>query len=435
MAQKKKMSTQPYRGTKDHFPEDRRLIQWIFDIWHKTSEAFGYEEYAGPFLEPIELYLSKTSEEIVNEQLYHVHDKGERHLAIRPEMTPTLARMVASRVGQLVKPIRLFSIAACMRYERPQKSRLRQFDQFNLDVLGGEPMDEDVEVLLTIVHMLRQLGARGSDYRIKLNHRGVVNDFLAGLSLPKESHVKALRLMDHLPKMSKESFMDSLAELGATEEDCQKIFGFMTGDLALAKSYLDTENPHITYLEKILGRLKEACPMDEEVFVFAPEVMRGFDYYTGVVFEVFDNHPENRRALFGGGRYDDLVGSFGGEPLSGVGYGVSEISLINFMKTHELLPALKKKVDVFVFGLCEKASGPLLSLAMELRSKDLKVEQAMGQRKPAKLFAMADKLGAKVAIFMGEDELSKGVFCVKFLATKEQQEFPLGQLEGFLAKI
>lgn len=435
MSKKSQVSMQPYRGTKDYFPEDLRYVSHVNDIWRTTAKSFCYEEYAGPFLEPIELYLSKTSEEIVNEQLYHVYDKGERHLAIRPEMTPTLARMVASRAKQLIKPIRWFSIATCMRYERPQKSRLRQFDQFNLDVLGGDPHDEDVEVLLTIVQMLRNLGASGKDYRIKINHRGVVNGFLNGLNMPADNHVKALRLMDHRDKISHDDFVAGLAELEIEKEDIEKISQFMEGDLSTAMSLVGPSDSHVSYLGSLIDELKLACPAEKEVFTFAPDVMRGFDYYTGIVFEVFDHHPENRRALFGGGRYDNLVGSFGVDPISGVGYGVSEISLINFMKAHALLPDNSREVDVFLFSLFPDAKGAVSALAMHLRSVGLRVEQSMGARKLAKLFSHADRIGAKSAAFIGESELEKGEFSVKWLESKEQETYSLDGIESFIAKI
>ncbi len=427
------ISTQPYRGTKDQFPEDQRVINHIFAIWRDTARHFGYEEYAGPILEPIELYLSKTSEEIVNEQLYHVYDKGERHLAIRPEMTPTLARMVASRAKQLVRPIRWFSIATCMRFERPQRSRLRQFDQFNLDVLGGDAHDEDVEVLLTILYTMTRLRATPVDYAIKINHRELVNDFLAILAIDKSIISPLLRLMDAVDKIPIEKFMTDCQDMGVSQDQAKKIMQFMRSDLTSAEALVGAGNQHLSYLKKVIGELKAAAPDYAEVFRFAPGVMRGFDYYTGMVFEVFDNHPENHRALFGGGRYDDLVSSFGGEKLSGVGYGVSEISLINFMKTHDLLPNLERPIDVLAFAMDENAKPAVTALAMELRLKGLLVEQAMGAKKIGKLFAHADKIGAKACVFIGSDELSAETFAVKWLATKEQLAMPSSAVDKFVA--
>lgn len=431
-SKRKPLSTQPYRGTKDQFPEDQRLINYVFDVWRLTCERFGYEEYAGPFLEPIDLYLSKTSEEIVNEQLYHVHDKGDRHLAIRPEMTPTLARMVASRARQLPQPIRWYSIATCMRFERPQRSRLRQFDQFNLDVLGDNPHDEDVEVLLTILYSMKLLGASPEDFVIKISHRRLVNDFLATIAIPLDSRAPFLRLMDAVDKMSAEAFAEGAAKLGATPDQIAKARDFMAGDLQKIATMMGAENEHLIYLESLIKELQTADADFRNVFRFSPEVMRGFDYYTGIVFEVFDNDKENHRALFGGGRYDDLVGSFGGDKLSGVGYGVSEISLINFMTTHNLVPELKRPVDVVAFSLDQSAKAQVTKLAMILRDEGLNVEQSMGQRKIGKLFAHGSKVGAMACVFVGETERESGMVGVKWLATGEQVAIQEAEVSQYL---
>lgn len=428
MTKQSGISTQPYRGTKDQYPEDSRLIRWIFNIWQQTSLAFGYEEYMGPFLEPIELYLSKTSEEIVSEQLYSLHDKGERHLAIRPEMTPTMARMVAAKGKQLTKPIRWFSVATCMRFERPQRSRQRQFDQFNLDILGGHPFEEDIEVSLTIVHMLSLLGAGAEDFRIQFNHRGLVNDILTSLEVNSARIPATLRVMDHFKKLSAEAFRGELEQLGLAESSISGIKTFMSGDIEAAGELLGHDHPHIKYLTDLLSHLKQASPEFDAVFEFSPSVMRGFDYYTGLVFEVFDLHPENRRALFGGGRYDNLVASFGVEPIAGVGYGVSEISLMNFLKVHELEPALTREVDIFCFCLVPEAAPLLSSLAMKLRRGGLKVEQAMGAKKMAKLFSQADRKGAKSVLFIGPDEWAAEAFTFKCLDSKTQKTYKNGEI-------
>lgn len=433
MKQEKKsiLSTQGYRGTRDFYPEDLRLRSFLYERIHKIMRSFGYEEYDGPFLEPLELYAAKTSEEIVRDQLYSFLDRGERQLAIRPEMTPTLARMVAAKYQELPKPIRWYSIPTCMRFERPQRGRLREFNQLNVDLFGGNPIDEDVEILLTIVQIFQSLGATFEDFEILVSHRGLVNDFFTQvLKLESTIQPAILRLLDKKDKLSAEEFHTEFQKLGLNHLQISRIEQFLTSDINEIAGLFETPNEFAQALSERLNILSSIT--HSNCIKFSPTITRGFDYYTGMVFEVFDTHPENRRALFGGGRFDNLVSAFGADPLPGVGYGASDVALLNFMDTHKLIPPLVKEVDVCVLRFQESDRLSQFALAQLLRTQGLRVECTISDLKFGKQIAHANRIGAKAIAFRGEDEIKTNTFVLKWLTTGEQNSYPYSQ-EGIAA--
>lgn len=428
------LSTQGYRGTRDFHPELQRLRTWLYNNIRQVLEGYGYEEYAGPLLEPLELYASKSSEEIVSEQLYSFEDRGGRKVGIRPEMTPTLARMVASRAKELLRPIRWFSIPTCMRYERPQRGRLREFDQLNVDVFGGTALDEDIEVLLTCHDLLVRLGARSSDFEIRINHRGLVDDLLFGvLNINPAQKTAVLRLLDKKDKLPPETFKLEAEKLWLSSKDIETLEHFMSRPLSELRSVLGDKTAHLDALEARLSCLESLIP--RECIRFDASIMRGFDYYTGLVFEIYDTHPDNRRALFGGGRYDNLVGAFGVDPLPGIGYGVSDVSLLNFLEVHGLTPALKRNTDVAVIRFSETDRGASLQLAQRLRAEVINVEVTLSSGKFGKQIQWAERTGAKAVVFRGEEELKNNSFACKWLATGQQEVFSLENISAFMAKL
>ncbi|MEY4063848.1 MAG: hypothetical protein RIR26_56 [Pseudomonadota bacterium] len=428
------LSTQGYRGTRDFHPEAQRLRAWLYAHVKAVLEGYGYEEYAGPILEPLELYASKSSEEIVNEQLYSFEDRGGRKVGIRPEMTPTLARMVASRSKELVRPIRWYSIPTCMRYERPQRGRLREFDQLNVDVFGGNALDEDVEVLLTCYDLLCRLGAQSGDFEIRINHRGLVDDVLFGLlGLNSEQKAPLLRLLDKKDKLSPEAFREEAGKLWLSPQDISTLELFMSKPLSELRPLMNGKTLHLDALEERLDCLHKLIPAS--CVRFDASIMRGFDYYTGLVFEIYDTHPDNRRALFGGGRYDNLVGAFGVDPLPGIGYGVSDVSLLNFLEVHGLTPALKRNTDVAVIRFSEQDRGAALELSRVLRLSGANVETTLASTKFGKQIQWAERTGAKAVVFRGEDELKNNSFACKWLATGVQETIPMDALQLFVSKL
>jgi histidyl-tRNA synthetase len=416
-----KLEVQGYRGTRDFYPEEFRKRDQIYSSLKATLKSFGYEEYAGPLVEPLELYASKSSEEIVSKQLYSFVDRGNRQIAIRPEMTPTLARMVAAKNASLVKPLRWFSIPQCMRYERPQRGRLREFDQLNVDIFGGNSVDEDIEVLQLVVKILDNLGATPNMYEVRINHRKILNELLySHLKFSHNLQRELIREIDRRDKISKEEFELNLKNLGASENQIESLQCFFN-------SFETQTLPEFPEFQKAWKEVQLVLQVLKDLGIstvkFNPTIMRGFDYYTGLVFEVFDKHPQNNRAMFGGGRYDNLIEAFGSDSLSGIGFGAGDVPLIHFCESHGLLKDENKPLDVVVCRFSENDRTQSFVLAEILRAQQLNIENSVSDSKFGKQIQSAEKRGATCVAFRGEEEVQKNEFCVKFLKTGEQKNY------------
>ncbi len=302
-----KLNTEPYKGVRDFYPEDMAIQNYIFGVWKKVAEKFGYEEYAASILEPAELYKNKTSEEIVNEQTFSFTDRGDREVVLRPEMTPTLARMVAARRKSLKFPLRWYSIPNLFRYERPQRGRKREHWQLNCDLMGVAGLEAEVEIISLSHQIMKEFGAEKNNFEIRINDRVLLNE--------KFGNVELIRLLDRKNKMPADEFAEKWLAISGKEFDSNIL-------------------PNET-ISNLLERLKG---MGINNAVFDPTITRGFDYYTGVVFEIFDTSPENNRSLFGGGRYDNLLEIFGVEPIPTIGFGMGDITIRDFLETHKLGP-------------------------------------------------------------------------------------------------
>lgn len=428
-----KLSTQPYKGTRDFYPDEQRLRNWMFGQLRQTVNLYGYEAYDGPMLEPFELYAAKTGDEIVNEQLYSFTDRGDRKVAMRPEMTPTLARMVAARAHQLTRPIRWFSLPNLWRYERPQRGRLREHWQLNVDMLGVEGVEAEVEIVQIAIDILRGFGAGPADFEVQINHRQLMNDlFLNVLKLDAEQTRGVARAIDKRAKISPADFQKLLTEAGCSATQIETLERFLSAPLlemgsivGEGKGYQDL----IRFFDTVnaLG-LGPVCR-------FNPSIMRGLDYYTGIVFEVFDQHPDNRRALFGGGRYDNLVGMFGGAQMPGVGFGMGDVTLMDFLTSHGLVPEVKTTTEVLVGLFSEEMLLNTQQLARELRTAGLRVETVLQSAKLGKQFQFADKRGIQHVVMVGPDEQAAGVVSLKDLASGTQQTLPQDELAGYLLRL
>lgn len=434
------LSTQPYKGTRDFYPAEMRVRNWMFNRLKKTLRSFGYEEYDGPMLEPFELYAAKTSEEIVNQQLYWMVDRGERKLAVRPEMTPTLARMVAQKQNELPRPIRWFSIPNLWRYERPQRGRLREHWQLNVDTFGGDPTSEDLEICQVIVGIMEGFGAKNG-YEIRLNHRGVTDHIFRDILKLSDEKIPAIGgLLDAAPKMGLDTFKENLAKEGLNDEQIGFLVRLLDKNAAQELQSKLGDNPHFKHLLDLLEKLDALGIKDR--FRYDPSIMRGFLYYTGMVLEVYDLHPENNRALFGGGRYDNLVGMFGGKPLPGVGFGMGDVTFRNFLEVHKLLPDLKQPNGIFVAHLNSNEMVDAQLVAQSLRQSfaaadiEVPVLTSLSAEKPKRIFDMAEKLGARAVVFVGPDDVRAAKFPMKDLVTKEQVNGKPSELAvAFLTRI
>jgi len=438
-----KLSTQPYKGTRDFYPEDYRLHQYIFGIVKQVLYRFGYEEYTAPLLEDTDLYRAKSGEEIVNEQTYSFEDRGGRDLTIRPEMTPSLARMVARRHGQYTYPLRWFSIPNLYRYERPQRGRLREHYQVNVDLFGSTEAFTDIEMLDIARSLLESFGAIQNMFAIHINDRRLIHAIYKHvLNLDEEQSTRVSKLVDRRDKMSAEEFRISLEEL-LSDQTTQRLIDLLDapsyGKFQTQVAYYietsrdsdDSVSDLLQELDKLFHTLHE-LGIQNVVFNFS--LMRGFDYYTGLVFEVFDTHPDNRRALFGGGRYDNLLEIFDQPPQGAIGFGMGDVPLTDFLETHALLPEVSSEIDVYMCVLDTTYIQQAYLCAQTLRENGVRVIMDYSGRKLGAQLKKADAKQARHAIILGEQEVNEDKITVRRLATREQQTLSLEDAMQMLAK-
>ncbi len=421
------LSSQPYKGTRDYYPEDKRVQNYIFETWKRVVERFGYEEYGAPILENLEIYAAKSGQELVNEQTYTFTDRGGRTVAIRPEMTPSISRMVAARRQELAYPARLFSIANFMRYERPQRGREREFWQLNVDVFGVDAISADVEIITIADSILKEFGAQAGDYIIRVNNRKFIHYMMAEyLGLDITAAQQMTKLFDRRGKITEQDFDEqALLILGDTQ----------TEDLTKIKQILDAKDiaslpeglQHASALDEIKAVFDGLKSAGVDGAVFDATLMRGLDYYTGTVFEVFDTHPDNNRSLFGGGRYDGLVGLFGAEPISAVGMAPGNTMIENFLDVHGLLPANASKTDVYVVVINEALDGAL-KVAAQLRHAGFNVEIDITGRKLDKQIKTAVKKNIPYLLFVGPQDVETGEYSLKNVESETEAKLTVEQI-------
>lgn len=416
------------KGTRDFFPADMRLQNHLFDGWRATCRAFGYEEYEGPTFEHLELYIGKSGPEIV-EQLYHFKDKGDRDLALRPELTPTLARMVNAKGPALRKPLKWFSIPRLFRYERAQRGRLREFFQLNMDIVGCDTVAAEADLIAAVVDMLKGFGLTSADFAVRISSRKLLSEFLTLLGIADESKAPVYSALDKRAKIGEEAFRKLLAEQGLSQEQADRLEGFFQTK-SLAELPMDQDAPAIVELKQLWSLLESLGYGD--YLVFDLSVVRGLAYYTGIVFEVFDKGV-GLRALAGGGRYDSLMASLGGAPVSAVGFGMGDVVLAELLKERGLLPQGRPGVDYYLVDLSPDAEtglprAGLLRLAQTLRGRGRTVSYALKGGKFKKQLEEANEAGAKRVLFYGSDRAPEGSYEIKDLATGEQSVAGEGEL-------
>lgn len=404
------LNKSPYRGTRDFFPKDMRTRNYIFQKMAEVSEQFAYEPYDGPLLEEVDLYRAKSGEELINDQIYSFIDRGDREVAIRPEMTPSLARMVAQVHREVAKPIRMYSIPNLMRYEKPQRGRLREFWQYNVDIFGAGQYGE-VEILELAMALMKSYGATSEHFEILVNDRRFVDFVFLGLiSLDAVSTKKLYKLVDAKNKMAADKFAAEVRTL-TQDETKAKIFETFVGLKSVSdiKSFVKSHGSEesaskVEPLFQIFEKL-EAQNLLEYV-KFDPSIVRGLDYYTGLVFEIFDKNPENRRAIAGGGAYANLLQIFNETPLEGVGMGLGEVPLTDFLTTHKLLPDFSKtELDYLVAYFTPEGEKTAHEITSKLRENKKKVELFFGDAKPKKIFNYSDKKNFKYIVLVTETDI------------------------------
>jgi histidyl-tRNA synthetase len=415
MAKRDKLSIEPYKGVRDFYPEDQFLQRYLFEHMERVCELYGYEEYSASILEPSELYRSKSSEEIVSEQTYTFTDRGDREVTLRPEMTPTLARMVAAKQRELAFPARWYSIPNLFRYERPQRGRLREHWQLNADIIGVAGVEAEAEIISMTHAIMRAIGAQDHDFEIRVSDRRILDAIYDELDISDADRGSVTRLLDKRSKLD-----DFGTQLGA-----------VLGDQAKAQALIDlvdrtTSTAHLENLRKQLDHVGVTN------MIVDTKVTRGFDYYTGMVFEVFDTSPENKRSMFGGGRYDNLLTLFGGNPIPAVGFGMGDVTARDFLDAHNLLPEYAPATELMLAVVDEDATAHVVQLAHDLRKEDVTVAVNLSGKRIGDQIRHADKMRIPFVIAVGSKERIEGTYTIKNLATGQETILPADRIAEHL---
>ena len=425
-----KISTQPYKGARDFYPEDKAFQKWMFDKWRTVVEKYGFLEMDAPILEPTDLYLIKGNQEIIDEQTYTFKDRGERSVTIRAEMTPSVSRMVAGRRQELAYPLRWYSIPNLWRYERMQRGRLREFWQLNIEMFGVANENAEIEMIMIVDDLFQVFKAKRSSYTIKINSRLLVNEMLAGLELSSESTTNVIRLIDRKNKMTLEEFDKSLNDITKNSDKNAQITKLLvTKELVdLPEELQNLES--IKTINKILNTMKSKGVQN---VVFDITLMRGFDYYTDIVFEAFDNDPANNRAVLGGGRYDGLVGQMGVDPVPTIGFAVGDVVFKDYLETHGLVPKINLSCELTVLIRDEVSVDDAQKVAEELREAGIKTSIDFSGRKLDKQIKSAEKAGVRFILFVGAEESKNEVYTLKDLKNGVEEKHSLKRIVSILS--
>lgn len=409
------LSTDPYKGVRDFYPEDMAVQRYIFDVWAATAESFGFERYDASVLEPAILYKSKgaENEEMVNEQTYTFIDRGEREVTLRPEMTPTVARMVAGRRRELSLPVRWYSIPNLFRYERPQRGRLREHWQLNCDIFGADDYTADVEIIALAYQIIMNFGADADLFAIHINDRAEMREKYREYGIENIEKQDAItRLNDRFHKISADEYKTALKEIVGDDVIVEAVYTLVSGGDS-------------TDSNKVVDGLRELGIRNVKI---DRSIARGFNYYTGTIFEIFDVSGENNRSMLGGGRYDNLTSMFSADPISGIGFGMGDVTMRDFLETHDLLTSSITAPTVMVIPMEANQNLAAQKIAMEIRRKEISVATDIGTRKLGKKISDAAERLVEYIIVVGEDELASGTYTLKNLIEETEMKGTIDEL-------
>jgi histidyl-tRNA synthetase len=410
----------PVKGTRDFFPEDMSFRQWLYANIREASERFGYQEYDGPFLELIDLYAAKSGEELVKKQSFVFEDRGGEMVALRPELTPSLARMVASKSKALPRPIRWWSFGPFWRYERPQRGRSREFFQWNIDLLGIESPEADAEIVAAGAEFLRGVGLSSDVVKILVNDRRLAETQLDEIGIGAERRPLVFRLIDRRDRMSPDKWTEWSLEEGLNQQELKALQKLLDDQEAWKNS---------APLQRFFDAAKALGVSD--YVAYDPTVIRGLDYYTGTVFEARDSDGKFR-AIFGGGRYDDLVAAVGGDRVPGTGFAMGDMVIRLVLEQYGAAPSPSSRPsEILITTFDESSLMTTLELAAEFRAEGIPAEWYPAPDKLAKQLKYADRVGARVAIILGPDEIAAGKVTVRNLVSGEQQTVSRGEAAAF----
>lgn len=420
-----KLSTDSYKGVRDFYPEDMAIQNQIFDIWRSISHKYGYQEYNASVLEPADLYRAKSGEEIVNEQTYTFKDRGDREVTLRPEMTPTVARMVAGKKRELAFPLRWFSIPNLFRYEQPQRGRLREHWQLNVDIFGVDNLQAEVEIIQMAYDITLAYGLKPADFEVRINNRKLMNYITKDVfNLDEDKAKKLSKLIDKKEKLPKDTF-ELLAQEILNDKNQQFLTLINSKNFEEFTTHLQQTKEEHEGLREIKSVIESLEKLGITNARFDQTLMRGFDYYTGIVFEVFDKNPQNRRSVFGGGRYDDLLSLFGGEKVPAFGFGAGDVVARDLMETYGMISKNSKPspADIYLCLLNKDVVGFAQDLAQNIRNNGKKVAIDFSFRKIGDQIKNADKMNIPNVICIGEEEVKTGKLKIKNLKTGNEEDY------------
>ena len=415
---------QPVKGTRDFFPDEMRLRNWLFEVWRNVSVQAGFEEYDTCVLEHEELYIRKAGDEI-SKQLYSFEDKGGRRLSLRPEMTPSLARLVLQHKKSLSFPIKWFSMPQCFRYERMTKGRRREHFQWNADIIGQAEIVAEAEILMLLISACELMGLSAKEIRVFINDRRILNSILSQISVPQEMHSEVLVIMDKRDKISIEALSKLLQDIGMSTTQVDQLNEYLLKSdlIELKKDLNDTQG--IDELQNLMDMMETAGFSD--YLQFDISIVRGLSYYTGAVFEV--NSPaKQHRAICGGGRYDSLLSTYGGEIVPAVGFGFGDVVVLDVLKDLERFPELPRKLDYTIIPFAREQVGTALNIASILRQQGSTVDCNFSMKKMKKTLQQAGESGAAKAILLFPDELSENKVVIRDLRLHEQKPIKITDL-------
>ncbi len=426
------MTFQALPGFRDFFPDDLAFRSHILSAWRRVAARYGFEEYDGPPLEPLELYTAKSGDELVG-QLFDFVDKGDRHVTLRPEMTPTFARMVSARANGMKKPIRWFSIPQLFRYEKQQRGRLREHFQLNCDLVGEPGPLADAEMIALAIDMCRELGLTHEDFKVRVSDRRLLVALLEGLGIASTGHASVFQLLDKLGRREEATAREAFAAGGGDPV----ALGILVDELRLATTWdslVARSNTHAGLASALQGEVPlrdtlaalDAMGLGDYV-VLDLSIVRGLAYYTGTVFELFDAQ-RSLRAICGGGRYDSLLATLGGVDLPSVGFGMGDVVLGEMLRERKLQPASPATTQAFVGAATPEDMPAVLRLVHELRSAGIAAEYALNGVTLAKQLKQADARGARLVLVIGPDDRARGEVQLRDFADKSQHAVPRDQV-------
>ena len=415
---------QPVKGTRDFFPEEMRLRNWLFEIWRSASVQAGFEEYDTCVLEHEDLYIRKAGDEI-SKQLFSFEDKSGRRLSLRPEMTPSLARLVLQHNKSLSFPIKWFSMPQCFRYERMTKGRRREHFQWNADIIGQPHIFAEAEILMLLISACESMGLTKKEFNVFINDRRILNAILTQINVPEELHSTVLVILDKRDKISSEALVAMLEDTGMSAKQVGQLNEFLSNtDLKDLEGNL-SDTTGVEKLHSLMDMMDTAgC---SGYLKFDISIVRGLSYYTGAVFEV--NSPEKKhRAICGGGRYDSLLSAFGGETVPAVGFGFGDVVVLDVLKEMGRFPELPRKLDYTIIPFANEQVGIALKIAAELRMRGSVVDCNFSMRKMKKTMRQANESGAAKAILLFPEELAEDKVVIRDMILHEQKPVKIADL-------